>query len=358
MFAGAGGLSEGAEQAGIRVRLAIECEPYAVSTYAHNHLNTELLSRDIREIRKIDVHKAGNGSILFGGPPCHGFSTSNQRTRNAANPGNWLFLDFLRIVGLWTPDWVVFENVTGIAETASGFFLGQILKGFEQYGYTCSIWILNAADFGVPQLRKRLFIVGSLHGIKVQPPNPIAAKDVTVDEAISDLPILHNGALMNWMPYRHDAKSDFAKRMRNNAQRSPNHLVTRNNPIIIQRYKHIPQGGNWQHIPAELMGNYKNPSGCHTRIYQRLTGDQPSGVIGNFRKNMLVHPTQQRGLSVREAARLQSFRDSYEFCGSIGFQQQQVGNAVPPLLAKAVFHAIINTTNPREPALSIGRQSK
>jgi DNA (cytosine-5)-methyltransferase 1 len=119
-----------------------------------------------------------------------------------------------------------------------------------------------------------------------------------------------------------------------------NHLVTANNTTILNRYHHIPKGGNWQNIPDHLMDNYANPERCHTGIYKRLKLNEPSIVIGNFRKNMLIHPTQTRGLSVREAARLQSFPDSFKLLGSIGFQQQQVGNAVPPLLAKAVFDRI------------------
>lgn len=128
--------------------------------------------------------------------------------------------------------------------------------------------------------------------------------------------------------------------MRGSSIESSNNLVTKSSPEIIKRYRYVPQGGNWQNIPENLMNNYKDTTRCHTGIYHRLKEDEPSVVLGNFRKNMLIHPQQDRGLSVREAARLQSFPDWYEFVGSIGFQQQQVGNAVPPLLAKAVFTAI------------------
>jgi DNA (cytosine-5)-methyltransferase 1 len=121
-----------------------------------------------------------------------------------------------------------------------------------------------------------------------------------------------------------------------------NNLVTGNAPHIIDRYKFIPPGGNWEDIPKHLMSNYADVQRCHTGIYRRLRDDEPSIVIGNFRKNMLIHPSKHRGLSVREAARLQSFPDSFRFYGSIGFQQQQVGNAVPPMLAKAVFSQILS----------------
>jgi DNA (cytosine-5)-methyltransferase 1 len=342
LFAGAGGLSEGAEEAGIDVRLAVESNPHATTTYAKNHPRTLRFPHDIRLLTERRLNRFGHVDIVFGGPPCQGFSTSNQKTRGFDNPENWLFLEFLRVVNILTPDWTLFENVTGISETEGGFFLNELISGLENLGYTCSSWILNAADYGVPQLRKRLFVIGSQHGIEVEPPEPSIGKPITVLEAISDLPSLPNGASYGWMSYKCKPDSDYSRQMRGTLKRSPNHLVTKNNEQIIERYRHIPQGGNWEDIPSELMNNYKDTSKCHTKIYYRLDSNIPSVVIGNYRKNMLIHPFENRGLSVREAARLQSFSDYYRFFGSIGFQQQQVGNSVPPLLAKAVFEKILS----------------
>jgi DNA (cytosine-5)-methyltransferase 1 len=194
----------------------------------------------------------------------------------------------------------------------------------------------------VPQSRSRVFIVGNLDGVKFTPPQPLRNKPVSCWEAIADLPELDNGADADSLEYRCDPISAYAKKMRGSQKHCKNNYVTRNAEHIIERYKHIPHGGNWEHIPEELMSNYADRSRCHTGIYRRLNPDNPSVVIGNYRKNMLIHPYQNRGLSVREAARLQSFPDSYIFSGSIGFQQQQVGNAVPPLLAKAIFKKILN----------------
>jgi len=333
----------GATLAGIKVKIAIESDDYAALTYQHNHPETQVLAKNICEIKQkeITTENVKQKMILFGGPPCQGFSTSNQKTRSEANPLNWLFVEYMRIVKLVKPDWVVFENVKGILETAKGIFFNMVLSELHSCGYTTSHWVLNAADYGVPQNRNRLFVVGSLDGKRVNRPDPTVSKHVTVKQAISDLPDLENGALICFVPHKHKPKTKYACLMCSGLGGSSNHLITKNSSKVIERYKHIPQGGNWVNIPKKLMKNYTDTSRCHTGIYHRLKEDSPSVVIGNFRKNMLIHPRQDRGLSVREAARLQSFPDSYEFKGSIGFQQQQVGNAVPPLLAKEVFESII-----------------
>jgi DNA (cytosine-5)-methyltransferase 1 len=234
----------------------------------------------------------------------------------------------------------VFENVKGITDTAGGLFASQVVESLQGLGYLVDSDLLNSVDFGVPQDRTRFFVIGCRTGRQPKLPSPSEKPAPTVHDAIADLPVLPNGASVSWMPYRRPAWSTYAKLLRNGALKSPNHLVTRNSPLVIRRYAHIPQGGNWEDIPARLMRNYTDRQRCHTGIYHRLSYSKPSVVIGNFRKNMLIHPTQSRGLSVREAARLQSFPDDHTFCGSIGFQQQQVGNAVPPFLAQAVFNAL------------------
>jgi DNA (cytosine-5)-methyltransferase 1 len=345
VFCGAGGMALGAVRAGIQVCLAIDSDPYAVLTYRYNHPKTRSLAADIRTIRELNIKASRKRErIMFGGPPCQGFSTSNQRTRNMTNPVNWLFLEYMRIIELWKPDWVVLENVKGISETEGGFFLENILNRLQSIGFTVTWWVLNAADFGVPQIRHRLFIVGSLHGITIGKPVPSCERPTTVGEAIADLPILGNGASADVLPYSTKSMSAYSRKMRGRKQKCPNNFVTKNAEHIIERYKFIPQGGNWENIPSRLMSNYSDPKKCHTGIYHRLAEEKPSVVIGNFRKNMLIHPRQNRGLSVREAARLQSFPDWYEFKGSIGFQQQQVGNAVPPILAHSVFDSIMNAS--------------
>lgn len=338
-------MSLGATRAGIEVKVAVDNDPFAAATFSGNHQGVEFINCNIENIsiEEIKSWKRSNEAlVVFGGPPCQGFSWSNARTRNTENRSNWLFHEFIRVVRVLKPEWIVFENVRGIIDTAGGVFAKSIINEFTKLKYSISTALLNAKDFGVPQDRTRFFLVGNRCGVKFSFSGASTHVPQTVADAISDLPLLGNGYSSSWAVYKKKASSQYAKRMRGKLDGCFNNLVTRNSPLVLERYEFIPQGGNWECIPKRLMANYTDSSRCHTGIYYRLREDQPSVVIGNFRKNMLIHPTENRGLSVREAARIQSFPDSFQFCGSIGFQQQQVGNAVPPLLATAVFKAIMD----------------
>lgn len=341
LFAGAGGMSLGAEMAGIVTKVAVEIHHAAFDTYRYNHPECTVLQMGVEHLQNLSAPFSPEDLIVFGGPPCQGFSTSNQRTRSADNQKNWMFQAFIAFVKRTKPAWVIFENVRGILETERGLFAKQIRKDLEKLGYRCEEGLLNAADFGVPQSRSRFFIVGRLGENPPTLPDGCGAATVSVDDALHDLPELANGADVDILPYRADARSDYARRMRKGLTECTGHMVSRNAEAIIKRYPFIPQGGNWADIPEEMMGSYKDRTRCHTGIYRRLDSEKPSVVIGNFRKNMLIHPHEHRGLSVREAARLQSFPDNFVFKGSIGLRQQQVGNAVPPLLAEAVFRKVM-----------------
>lgn len=343
LFAGAGGMSLGASWAGIKVKMAVELHSAATLTLANNHPNCLTIHGDLRHIHGLtNVRRRDEELVIFGGPPCQAFSTSNQRTRGPKNPRNFLYREFIKFVRVQSPDWVVFENVPGILERRSKPYVVDIENRLRALGYRLASGVLDAADFGVPQHRKRFFIVGSRNHDSPSLPTARRRTYVSVLEAIEDLPVLKNGAAVSTLKYRTQASNAYAKKMRGARQTCSNNVVSDNAPFVVRRYRHIPAGGNWSDIPARLMRNYTDRMRCHTGIYHRLMGDEPSVVIGNFRKNMLIHPTQDRGLSVREAARLQSFPDWYEFHGTIGLQQQQVGNAVPPMLARAVFRQIMS----------------
>ena len=342
IFSGAGGLSLGAETAGITISLAIEKDKAAAKTFVRNHPDTTVLCQDIGEI-KPSKYINKNPFIVFGGPPCQGFSLSNTKTRTSENINNYLFLEFVRFVKELKPDWFLFENVEGIKTFNNGETVREIKECFNEIGYGTSESVLYASDYGVPQHRNRFFMVGNRLGIDFEFPEK-SKVTVNVNDAISDLPDLDNGANFPELPYKKELSEvgDYAKKMRKKSQVSRQNLVSRNMDYILERYKYIKQGQNWKAIPAHLMQNYANVNNCHSGIYKRLDPNIPSVVISNYRKNMLIHPYQDRGLSVREAARLQSFPDNFVFEGSIMQIQQQIGNAVPPLLAKAIFKKILS----------------
>lgn len=343
LFAGAGGLSLGAEWAGINVLVAIEKEKNAADTYRRNNKGVQILNTDIHTVNPEELSFTRDESlIVFGGPPCQGFSTSNTRTRTLANPNNSLFEEFVRFVQVLKPEWFVFENVEGFVLFENGEVRNKMRACFEIMGYSIKDDILLASRFGVPQNRKRFFMVGNRVGIDFEFP---FGNDtlVTVSQAISDLPVLVNGDTSYSLPYScpPSKASPYARIMREGSRKSYQNFISRNEDYIIERYKYIGQGQNWRAIPDHLMQNYANKQNCHSGIYRRLEGGKPSIVISNYRKNMLIHPFQDRGLSVREAARLQSFPDKYIFEGSLMHMQQQIGNAVPPLLSKAIFSQIL-----------------
>lgn len=354
IFSGAGGLSLGAEMAGINMLYAIEMNPSAVLTYKRNHdKTTTVLQSDIRSINPADLQQPDKPIfIVMGGPPCQGFSLSNTRTRNMDNPNNQLFHEFVRFVKELKPSWFVFENVYGITNIEHGETVKEIENCFRNLdlGYdNIASAVLWASDYGVPQHRNRFFMIGNRLGIKYEFPKK-HNKQISVREAIEDLPSLENGQRLDTGEYRFTLKetSAYSQLMRKGSKHPTQNYVSRNNDLVIQRYSTIPQGGNWRNIPAELMQNYADKSRCHSGIYRRLKYDEPSVVISNYRKSMLIHPTQDRGLSVREAARIQSFPDNFLFEGPISHIQQQIGNAVPPLLAKAVITQILKLSKEHE----------
>ena len=337
-------MSLGAQLSGVEILAAVEQDHHPAATYVLNHPNTTVHISPVEALPPSTIRSFRKNTadlVLFGGPPCQGFSYSNPRHRNRTNTTNWLFQPFLHYVAIIQPAWVVFENVRGIKDTANGFFLRSVTTGLAGLGFHVVHGLLNASAFGVPQHRERYFIVANRIDAPYRLPPPPTTPIPTVSDAITDLPPLPNGNTPSLMPYGNRPPSPYGARLRVNKTTCANNLVSRSSPLVVRRYGHVPQGGNWKHIPSDLMLNYTDTQKCHTGIYHRLHLDRPAVVVGNFRKNMLIHPDQDRGLSIREAARLQSFPDSYYFRGSIGFQQQQVGNAVPPLLAKAVFDSIV-----------------
>ena len=362
LFTGAGGLSLGFEQASFDIRYAVDNDRYAAETYRKNRKNKNLIVdiQDIHEISPKDILskiglRKGEVDIIIGGPPCQGFSISNMKTRNMDNPQNHLIFKYIDFVKEIKPKWFLMENVAGLDTFESGLVKEQLLKKFKKLKYETECVILNAVDFGVPQNRKRIFFIGSRTGNLLdclrKLKNFSGKSPVTVSDAISDLPHLKNGHNKIVMPYngRRKRLSKYQIKMRSRMNgKVSNNLVSRNTELVLKRYNHIGQGENLLKLAKKmpsLVANYKNVANCHHWIYLRLSWNKPSVTLNNYRKNMLIHPGEDRGLSVREAARLQSFPDNYVFYGPIGYQQQQVANAVPPVMAKKIAKCILHKQN-------------
>ena len=352
LFCGAGGLTRGLWEGGFSVVCCVDVDRWAIQTQAANHPQALLRRTDICQLTGEDLLgaagvRAGELDLLAGGPPCKGFSQSNRRTRSLDNPKNLLYLHFLRLVAEIRPKWFLMENVWGLEHVEHGYARDDILRRAASLGYEVSFRVLNAANYGVPQVRRRIFFVGNREGRVFRFPRMLFTdprRFRTVRNAIADLPELSNGHSNDECKYRlaWARASAYQRRMRGSSRKRcvTSNVVTRNSELVLARYRHIPSGGNWENIPAELMSNYADRSRCHTGIYRRLEWDVPCVVLANYRKNMLIHPRQDRGLSVREAARLQSFPDDFVFKGPLGTQQQQVADAVPPLLALAIAKAV------------------
>lgn len=371
LFSGPGGMSQGIKEARnhnfrFKIVVANDHDQSVRSTYTRNHRDVEFVFGSItREKTKKNIISAikkqtGRSTVdlVVGGPPCKGFSLENKMTRNMTNPINRLAMHYVEMIRRAKPSAFIMENVPGIITMQKGTMIKSLISSFRAMGYhNADVWLLNAADYGVPQLRKRAILVGSKSRILIEKPkkthgssydvrkNPSFLKYMTLSDAIRDLPQIRVGQTTSANnTYAKDAKNSFQKRMRRRSIKVINHIVTKNTPLVTKRMQSVPPGGNWNDIPKKLMrvnGKYSRLDLTHSMIYKRLPKNEPSITITNFRKAMIIHPSQHRLLSVREAARIQTFPDHFEFEGGISDMQQQVSDAVPVHLAKRVGDAML-----------------
>lgn len=353
LFSGAGGLSEGFRQAGYSVLAANDFDEFSARTFKATHPGTAFIDGPIQNIDAqdfLDAAKLQYGELdcLVGGPPCQAFSVYNHQ-RGMHDERSGLFREYLRIVQGVFPKYVVIENVTGMSSVAEGQAIVEIEKGLKELGYyQVEHKVLKAEEYGVPQERRRIIIVANRLDNKITWPAPTHFRNgkplVLVKDAISDLPILENGqgtdlAVLYKTPFN-DA-TPYQRLMRQNSLVVTNHEAPRLSDINIKRMSFVPQGGSWRDIPYELLptGMKRAKRSDHTKRYGRLKDDGLSSTIltkCDIHWGTFFHPSQERSITVREAARLQSFPDHYTFQGPRTEQYKQVGNAVPPLLAAAV----------------------
>lgn len=396
LFSGAGGMGlgfllGGGTEGRYRIVYSGEANPIFVQTLRVNHKTYEFMvgqkagtrtpaalePADLREMRVLEhasavANEAGGAHFLIGGPPCQGFSMANRNSWSSNNPNNELIDVFVKYILKLRPFGFLMENVQGILWTPNAGSSVSVVDVIEQQlkaaGYVLFPKLLDAVWYGVPQNRTRFFLMGlhrdlgytsndfgawgpfpkPTHGSRLRP-------FVTVREAVSDLPRIANGHSSDSVPYAEPSaikcqQNEFLRYVRSGAERGvvSDHITSRHADYVIDRYRKIPAGGNWESIRDD-MTNYADVSRTHSNIYRRLCWDEPSITIGHYRKSMLVHPSQHRGLSLREASRLQSFPDWFRFAGTANgldgglvHKQQQLANAVCPLVAKAIAEFMLN----------------
>ncbi|TQJ67159.1 DNA (cytosine-5)-methyltransferase 1 [Arthrobacter sp. SLBN-100] len=378
LFAGAGGLSEGLREAGFRSLYANELVPQYAETFRRNHPDTIVDSNDIRDVDAKLVRERlgiarGELDLMAGGPPCQGFSI-NAPKRSTDDRRNHLFREYLRFVEEFEPRAVLIENVPGLVSFENGATLEAIIASLRALGYSADVQILYAPLFGVPQTRWRTIILGLRDGgnpleafpepihtapMRVNFTSKFAGKNIvamprslelpshtTVQQALGDLPILRNGEEGPEVKgYRSAPQNDYQRVLRAGSEGVTNHEAARLGKINVERLRHIPPGGNWTDIPFDLLpaGMKQARRSDHTKRYGRV---HPDGLASTILTKCdphwgaYFHYDQDRAFTVREAARIQSFPDTYVFTGSRVDQYEQVGNAVPPLLAAAVGRSV------------------
>lgn len=386
LFAGAGGLSEGLEEAGFHGIFASEIVPQYADTYRRNHPSTTVMTQDIRKLDAEDIRKQlgmkkGQLTLIAGGPPCQGFSI-NAPIRSTLDQRNHLFKEYLRFVDAFQPRAILIENVPGLVSFEDGDTLHAILNSLGELGYGADVRILGAAYYGVPQMRWRTVILGLRgkelprnafpepvchapirpnftatfdgHSLLKVPAADIPGNFVSVKEAIGDLPPVNAGERnADGREYSCAPQCDFQRAVRRGSSGVYNHDAPQLSPINLQRLKFIKPGGNWTDIPHDLLpkGMKLARKSDHTKRYGRLSPDGLASTIltkCDPHWGAYFHYTQDRSLTVREAARCQSFPDHYIFYGSQQEQFAQVGNAVPPMLAKAVGVALKSVLDEEE----------
>lgn len=373
IFAGAGGFTLGLESIGYRNAGAVERDAFACDTYRANFPNHQLIQDDVTNLSKRFVNCRFSGiDMLVGGPPCQGFSVAGPAQYGRIDARNNLLFEMVRLATILRPRVCVIENVKGLLSgrmPGGGPAFTSLVAAFREQRYHTAAFVLQAADFGVPQWRERVFVIAARD--KQLIPSTIrrtfgtAARPWrTVDSALSDLPQVAPGeGTEHCVPYVCSPRSSYQASMRRGSPGIANHVAMKHTPRLIERFKRIPIGGSLVDVPAEYGQRVRNGTTIDVRPRfkmnnQRLDPEKvATAITASFQSNF-VHPVLHRNLTAREGARLQSFPDSFVFCGprtlmsktllrregrndEIGLSQyNQIGNAVPPLLAAAVGRSI------------------
>lgn len=346
LFCGAGGFSYGIDKVdNFKTVLGLDFDKHAINTFSRNFPNALGIHGDITDekVKEDIIHKAKKFGVnmIIGGPPCQGFSLKGT-LKGLEDPRNFLFLEFVEIVEKLKPEIFIIENVKNLINVEDGYFINQIRSKFQQLGYIVNDGVLNTKFFGIPQNRERAIIIGSLSKSISLPEENNDIPFVTVREAISDLAYLNSSEGELESNYRLEAQSEYQKTLRGKFLQF--HKATNHSESALEKLKMVPPEGDKSSIPKKFHGKQK-----FSTTWSRLIWDDFSPTIdtrfdtpSNGRNS---HPYLHRAITPREAARIQSFDDDFVFEGPKTAVCKQIGNAVPPLLAKAIAENIIIAYN-------------
>lgn len=341
LFAGCGGLSKGFMDAGFDIIVGVDNDQAALNTFAKNHNGAVTMNADLSQQETFDeIKKIAEGreiDVIIAGPPCQGFSLTGPR--NFDDKRNKLYLSVIEVVKQYHPKAFIIENVPGMATLYGGQIKDEILRRFTNIGYNIECKILCAADYGVPQMRKRLIFMGVRKEIgrpefpaaRLTPENYLTCRD-----AVSDLPSLENNIGADESVYTQEPVTEYQRRMRGNCTVLYNHLGTNHTQMVRDTIALVPEGGNYKDLP-EGWGESRR----FHMAWTRLDGNAPARTVDTGHRN-LFHYKYNRIPTVRESARMQSFPDDFVFTGTKTQQSRQVGNAVPPLLGQALGQSLLN----------------
>lgn len=341
LFSGAGGLSRGFYDAGYDVALGVDFDEMALKTFKENHGDAEVMKLDlfnhenIKYIEDFVNERKIQIDVLVGGPPCQGFSLAGPRDKN--DERNRLFEAMVILADRLKPQAIILENVPGLLQLHDGIGAKRIVEEFAKIGYTMKAKILYAPDYGIPQIRKRVFFVGLLeenNGFKF--PEPIVDKKhyVTCEEAIGDLPALENMYGEEVQEYESEPLSEYQHKMRKNSKKIYNNIGTIHEEKTVKLISMVPEGKNFRALPEEYSSQFK-----YNEALTRYHSKKPSLTINTGHRSHF-HYKYNRIPTVRESARLQSFPDDFIFYGNKSQQYRQVGNAVPPMLGYVVANQL------------------
>ncbi len=345
LFCGCGGMSWGLSKNNFNIVAGIDNWDVALNTFQSNHRNAKVLKLDLTNVEPIEVLKALNIDpkaidVVIGGPPCQGFSKNTPASwRFLDDPRNQLYKSFLRFVEEINPSVVVMENVAEIYNAFEGAVRIDIIKALENLGYRVKVSIIDMSHYGIPQKRRRCFFFASKKGI---PSFPKESEGILAGwDAISDLPVVNQGEGYDEMPYNNTALNEYQSHMRINSASVYNHVANVMSPLQTARIESIGPGQGLRDLPRELQvkGGY---SGAYGRLDYSSVAPTITRWVFHIGSGRFAHPREPRGLTMREAARIQSFSDDFHFSGSRNDQAGQIGNAVPPYFMEQLSNNIID----------------